>query len=150
MLEYAPVIVAFILWLIEDFSRLHPGAPWLLPWRTDEIHGERCTPSTSPSLAPGSTLGFRGSVVLDYGVDDNEGSMMSAQDSSLLLRYMWSPSQSYVPSSRFSDISLSSSRPESLPSSWGTLTRIWFPEFPAQGRNFDEPSHSRFPRARAV
>ncbi|KAF2973042.1 hypothetical protein GQX73_g560 [Xylaria multiplex] len=90
VLEYAPVIIAFILWLVEDFSRLHPGAPWLLPWRKEEIHGERCAPSASPPLALSSTLGFRGSVVLDYGVD-NDRSIMSAQDSNLLLRYMWSP-----------------------------------------------------------
>ncbi|KAI0411187.1 hypothetical protein F5X98DRAFT_380998 [Xylaria grammica] len=146
VLEYAPVIIAFMLWIIEDFSRLH--ASCLLPSWTNNIHGERCTPYTPPIMAHESTQGFRGSVVPDYGVDDDV-SIMSAQDS-LLLRYMWSPSQSCAPSSRLSDISLSSGGPESLPSSWGTLTRIWFPDFSAQGQSFDEPGQTGCRRARTV
>ncbi|KAI0911855.1 hypothetical protein F4823DRAFT_266194 [Ustulina deusta] len=132
VLGYVPVSIAFMLWIIEDCSHLHPGPSCLLPWWAKDICSEVCTPSGSPTMVCESGLGLYGSVVPDYGADD-DGSIMSTQES-LLLRYMWSPSQSCVPSSRLSDISLSSSGPDSLPSSWGTLTRIWFPDFPAQDR----------------
>ncbi|KAI8954863.1 hypothetical protein F4801DRAFT_454033 [Xylaria longipes] len=147
ILEYAPVIIAFMLWIIEDCSRFPTGAPYLLPWWTANIDSERYAASISPTAMHGSRLSFRDSIDSDSKVGDDQ-STISAQDS-LLFRF-WSPSQSCVPSSRLSDISLSSSRPESLPSSWGTLTRIWFPDFSAQGQNFGEPSHVGCQRSRTV
>ncbi|KAI0486389.1 hypothetical protein F4859DRAFT_368095 [Xylaria cf. heliscus] len=137
MLDYAPVIIAFMLWIIEDCSRFPTGPQCLLPWWTANTDNKRCTASTLPTMMHGSKLSFRDSIDSDSKFDDQ--STISAQDS--LLFKFWSPSQSCVPSSRLSDISLSSSRPESLPSSWGALTRIWFPDFSAQGQNFSEPSH---------
>ncbi|KAI0863285.1 hypothetical protein F4860DRAFT_80253 [Xylaria cubensis] len=147
VLEYAPVIIAFMLWIIEDCSRFPTGAPCLLPWWTANIDSERCAPSTLPTVMHGSRLSFRDSIDADSKVDDDQ-STISAQNS--LLFKLWSPAQSCVPSSRLSDISLSSSRPESLPSSWGTLTRIWFPDFSAQGQNHGESSRIGCQRSRTV
>ncbi|KAI0428785.1 hypothetical protein F5Y09DRAFT_276295 [Xylaria sp. FL1042] len=145
---YAPVVIAFVLWIIDDFSHLYPRVSCLLPWWTKDIDSERCTLGASPTMVCENMLGFPASVVPDYHVQDGD-EIMSTQDS-LLFRHMWSPGQSCVPSSRLSDISLSSSRPDSLPSSWGTLTRIWFPEFPARRHNFAEPGHFIYQKARTV
>ncbi|KAH8164765.1 hypothetical protein CIB48_g3474 [Xylaria polymorpha] len=145
VLGYGPVIIAFMLWIIEDCSRFPTGA--FLQWWTANIDSERYTASTSPTMMHGSRLSFRDSIDPDSKADDIQ-STISAQDS-LLFRF-WSPSQSGVPSSRLSDISLSSRGPESLPSSWGTLTRIWFPDFSAQGQHFGEPNHTGCQRSRTV
>ncbi|KAI0974224.1 hypothetical protein F4678DRAFT_367685 [Xylaria arbuscula] len=134
---YAPVAVAFLLWIIEDCSHLHLGTPSLSSWPSEDTYSERGTRSASPTMVCGSLSGVPASAVSEYSVGDDE-SAMSVRDS-LMFRYIWSPSQSCVPSSRLSDISLSSSGLDSLPSSWGTLTRIWFPEFPGRGRSVDEP-----------
>ncbi|KAI0452740.1 hypothetical protein F5B21DRAFT_322749 [Xylaria acuta] len=147
ILGYAPVLIAFMLWIIEDCSRFSTEAPCLLPWGTANIDREPCAASTLPTVMHGSRLSFRDSIDAESKVDDDR-STISAQDS--LLFRLWGPSQSYVPSSRMSDISLSSSRPESLPSSWGTLTRIWFSDFSAQGQNYGEPSHIGCQRSRTV
>ncbi|KAI1310455.1 hypothetical protein F5Y03DRAFT_392393 [Xylaria venustula] len=145
---YAPVAVAFMLWIVEDCSHLHLRTPSLLSWWPEGTYSELRTKSASPTVVCDSLSRFPASVVPEYTVDDDE-SAMSVRDS-LLFRYIWSPSQSCVPSSRLSDISLSSSGLDSLPCSWGTLTRLWFPEFPGRGRDFDEPDHAGCQRARTV
>ncbi|KAI0401241.1 hypothetical protein F4802DRAFT_435916 [Xylaria palmicola] len=150
MLGYIPAVIAFVLWIIDDCSRLCPGAPRLLPWWKANIDSERCIPCCSHTMLHGSRLSSHGSIGSGFRVDDNDvagddygddASLMGSQDS-LLLRYMWSPSPSCVPSSRLSDISLSSAGLESLPSSWGTMTRIWFPDFSNQGQTYGGPSHT--------
>ncbi|KAI0515296.1 hypothetical protein F5B22DRAFT_197192 [Xylaria bambusicola] len=123
-LGYMPVIIAFWLWMIEDCSNLHSEVYCLPPWWSHAMH-----PDVARSTATENTVGIHDLVGPDYRVDDGDDN----DHESLLLKYMWTPSQSCAPSSRLSDISLSSSGLESLPSSWGTLTRIWFPEFSAQG-----------------
>ncbi|KAK5624591.1 hypothetical protein RRF57_000307 [Xylaria bambusicola] len=125
-LGYTPVIIAFALWMIEDCSNLHPEVCCLLSWWPWTMHHD-----VARSAAAESTVGIHGSIGPDYRVDDDDDD----DDESLLLRYMWSPNQSCVPSSRLSDISLSPSGLDSLPSSWGTLTRNWFPEFSTQGED---------------
>ncbi|KAI0442495.1 hypothetical protein F4803DRAFT_372539 [Xylaria telfairii] len=145
VLGYGPVIIAFMLWIIEDCSHFPKGA--FLQWWMANINSERYTASSPPTAMHGSRLSFRDSIDPDFKADDDQ-STISVQDS-LLFRF-WSPSQSGVPSSRLSDISLSSRGPESLPSSWGTLTRTWFPDFSAQGQNFGEPSHIGCQRSRTV
>ncbi|KAI0817707.1 hypothetical protein GGR55DRAFT_673535 [Xylaria sp. FL0064] len=148
VLGYAPVIIAFVLWIIEDFSHLYPRAFYLLPWWARDIDSECHPPCASSTMVCESTLGFPASVVPDYPVED--GDEIIPIPKSLLYGHMWNPSQSCVPSSRLSDISLSSSGLDSLPSSWGTLTRLWFPEFPARRQDFDEPSHFVCQEARTV
>ncbi|KAI1429957.1 hypothetical protein F5Y12DRAFT_213516 [Xylaria sp. FL1777] len=151
LLGYAPVITAFALWIIEDCSHLSLGASCLRPWWAKDIDIEPCTPSASRTMICENTLGFPASVVPDYRIDNDDGSIMSTTQESILFRYMCRTSQSCVPSSRLSDISLSSSGLDSLPSSWGTLTRSWFPEFSAQGHfEFDEPGHAGYRTARTV
>lgn len=126
-LGYAPVIVAFVLWIIEDYYNLDPAACCLAPWWAYAMHGS----DDERTTVRDSTMGVHGSVAPVYRVDIDD----AARQDSLLLRHMWDPStsQSCALSSRLSDISLSSSGLDSLPSSWGTLTRTWFPEFSAQG-----------------
>jgi hypothetical protein len=137
-LEYAPIIIAFVLYIVEDCSRSYGEAQSHL-WRwAENLDSEGCTQSTSHIPAHKRTLGSHNPTYTGSGVDETE-SILSRQDS-LLFKYVWSRSPSRVPSSRLSDISLSSSRLESLPSSWGTLTRTWFPEFAARAEDsFDEP-----------
>ncbi|KAI1279977.1 hypothetical protein F5Y07DRAFT_405601 [Xylaria sp. FL0933] len=148
VLGYAPVIIAFVLWIIEDFSHLYPRAFCLIPWWATDIDSECCTPCASSTMVCESTAGVPAPVVPDYPVED--GDEIIPIPKSLLYGHMWNPSQSCVPSSRLSDISLSSSGLDSLPSSWGTLTRLWFPEFPARRQDFDEPSHFVCQEARTV
>lgn len=147
ILEYAPILIAFMLCIIEDYSHLHLRAPCLLPWWTRAIDQELLSLSTSSAITHRSSMSFHDSTSSDYKIDDK--SSMYTKDS-ILLKYMWSPSQSRAPSSRLSDISLSSSWPESPPSSWGTLTRSWFPDFSTQRQNFREQSHVGCQRARTV
>ncbi|KAI0200295.1 hypothetical protein F4808DRAFT_165490 [Astrocystis sublimbata] len=144
VLEYAPVIIAFMLWIIEDCSRLSMGgAPCLLPWRwgSDIDDQYSATTDIAPTSLHGSRSSFGGSMGSDCQVkdDDDDTSVLSTPDS-LIFRF-WSPVPSRAPSSRLSDISLSSTRPESLPSSWGLMTRVWFPEYTAQGQRQDEPNY---------
>ncbi|KAI1184808.1 hypothetical protein F5B17DRAFT_433187 [Nemania serpens] len=148
ILGYAPIVLAFVLWIIEDCAHLHAGVPCLLPRWTRNIDKGCCTLSTPPTMMHGSKLSFRGSTGSDYRSDDHK-SIMSTQGS-LPLKYMWSPNPSCVPSSRLSDISLSSGWPESLPSSWGTLTRIWVADSPAAEQEFGEGFHTGCQRARTV
>ncbi|KAI2628984.1 hypothetical protein GGS21DRAFT_232296 [Xylaria nigripes] len=117
-LEHAPILIAFMLCIIEDCSRSHLAAT--SQWWTETMSRENLTSRTN--LTHERALSSHDSMRSDYQVDD-----------ALLLRYIWSPKQSCLPSSRASDISLSSSIPESLPSSWGSSTRMWFPEFSANG-----------------
>ncbi|KAI1168710.1 hypothetical protein F5B18DRAFT_646489 [Nemania serpens] len=148
MLGYAPILVAFVLWIIEDCAHLHPGVPCLLPRWARNIDKRCCTLSTPPTMMHGSKLSSRGSIGSDYRPDDDK-SIMSAHGS-LPVKYMWSPNPSCVPSSRLSDISLSSGWPERPPSSWGTLTRIWFADSPATEQEFGERFHAGCQRARTV
>ncbi|KAJ3577575.1 hypothetical protein NPX13_g2987 [Xylaria arbuscula] len=130
-LGYAPVIVAFVLWIIEDCSNPNPAVSCPAPCWEVPIHNDNDDDDERTTVRD-SMMAFHGSVAPDYRVDHD-----IAEEQSLLLRHIWSPSpspsQSRALSSRLSDISLSSSGLDSLPSSWGTLTRTWFPEFPAQG-----------------
>jgi hypothetical protein len=133
-LEYAPVLIASTLLIIEDCCRSHPGASHQgashhLPWLVESFQDEDCASSTSSrAMGRNSSLGVGRATSVVSEPNDENSSILSAQES-LLLRYIWSPSQSSVPSSRLSDISLPSSGLRSLPSSWGTPTRAWFPEF---------------------
>jgi len=148
-LGYAPLLAAFTLYIIDDCSRWHTETPRLLPWteaRDQPQHSEQPGPGSLqttmcervpvsslatdklnyPSPPPSPTLSSR-----TWG---RESTLSARAQDGLLTKFMWNPSQSRTSSfsSRLSDISLSSSRPESLPSSWGTLTRAWFPEFSAR------------------
>lgn len=168
--DYAPVLVAFMLWVIDDCSRLHPGVSCpLRRWATDmdgggqygghprawsvRVHGSTTPPPPPPS--------FGGSMIISP--DDDSESFLSFNNNNRdddktvigprenLLRFIGSRGQSCAPSSRLSDISLSSSVPESLPSSWGTLTRIWFStDVPVQGRYSRDPSHAGCRRVRSA
>ncbi|KAI1109036.1 hypothetical protein F5Y14DRAFT_456432 [Nemania sp. NC0429] len=148
MLGYAPILVAFILWIIDDCAHLYPGVPYLQPWWTRNVDNGCCTLSTPPTMTHGSKLSSRGLTSSDYRSDDDR-SILSTQGS-LPLKYMWSPSPSSVLSSRLSDISLSSGWPESPPSSWGALTRIWFADPPAAEPEFGEQFHAGWQKARTV
>ncbi|KAI0392101.1 hypothetical protein F5Y17DRAFT_377756 [Xylariaceae sp. FL0594] len=142
---YAPLLVAFTLYMIEDCSRWHTET--ILPWWT-EARGSNM-PRERPSLGSSQTLVYAHLPVLNAASGRlnypsppptpilspspraREFPLSPRVQDALLTRFMWSPSPSCASnfSSRLSDISLSSSIPESLPSSWGTLTRAWFPEF---------------------
>lgn len=141
--DYAPLLVAFILWVIDDCTRLHPGVSWSLRrWATD-MDGEHGRPRTWSVRVHGSPPSSFG------GSADDDKTVIGPREN--LLRRIGSRGQSCAPSSRLSDISLSSSVPESLPSSWGTLTRVWFSkDAPIQGRYSREPSHAGFRRARSA
>ncbi|KAI0102947.1 hypothetical protein GGR51DRAFT_562153 [Nemania sp. FL0031] len=118
VLEYAPVLVVFMLCIIEECAQLRPAASFLLPWWKRNVDPELYSLSTSPASMDGSRSSLLDSIHSDYRFDEKP--TMSSQDS-LLLRYMWSPSQSCAPSSRLSDISLSSGWPERPPSSLEAL-----------------------------
>ncbi|KAI1811855.1 hypothetical protein GGS20DRAFT_588093 [Poronia punctata] len=149
VVAYVPVVIAFILYIIEDCSRWHAEGLRLLPgwatshdlsldseWKKKEYGsnltvGELTYLSSSQNLSLGSSVCSR--VWGKASILPSQAQAQAQAHENLVTKFMWSPSQSCASnlSSRSSDISMPS-RLESLPSSWGTLTRAWFPEFLAR------------------
>ncbi|KAI8632578.1 hypothetical protein F5Y19DRAFT_368797 [Xylariaceae sp. FL1651] len=149
VLEYAPVLITYVLFLLDECSRLHKGALEIPLGRTGNFLGEFYTSRTPRTMTQRSFLSFGHSNFANRQTDDHH-SVISAP-SSPPFGFLWSRGPSRIPSPRSSDISLSSSKPESFPSSWGTMTKAWFPDFPAQRRHeFDEPSRIETQRTRSI
>jgi hypothetical protein len=142
-LGYIPLLITSTLYIIEDYSR---WPPWLTETRDLSRHSEQSNPGLSQTTMyerlPTSSLATNKlnyaspppSLTISSRAWSRESTFSARAQEGHLTKFMWSPSQSRASSfnSRLSDISLPSSRPESLPSSWGTLTRGWFPEFSAR------------------
>ncbi|KAI1178698.1 hypothetical protein F4777DRAFT_58271 [Nemania sp. FL0916] len=159
VLENAPILIALLIWEIDYFSHLYLEPLSLPLWSTENMAIE-AYPQDNPFMMHESKSDVADSTYTDCAINDDKSTISSipgsrassqavtcdrlnmlAPDNSLF-KHMQGHNQSYAPSSRPSDISLSSGFPNSLPSSWGSSTRGFFQEYQAPSRNIRHEGHT--------
>ncbi|GAP83415.1 hypothetical protein SAMD00023353_0202280 [Rosellinia necatrix] len=149
LLNYVPVLVICVLWVLQDYAHPYPSTPYILPW-TRKTSAGYCPSTSLPTRTDEAMLSSRDSTASRQRIHDDDDESITSHNPSLILRCIGSFGQSCAPSSRSSDISLPSSMPERPPSSWGTPTLNWFLESSVQERNSSEPNWTKCQKSQTV